>query len=418
MKKIFMRSRNQVAEVGKIDPNGFLRIKLRLGSLGVMEYGKEEIVSEIASQKKFENKDTLKVLRDETSIFQPESMQSIEGIPILAYVHEWVIPDNARPKDSDTNTIPDTTPKRSQVGQVAGIAMREGNFLVGNALITDQNVIDQIRSRDLIEISPAYMHEIYDMQGTWNRKKYDLVQGPAYYNHILLLPPDQARAGRNLKILNQKRNKGDSMGDPEKKIGVSTPEGVIFVTPESQTALEKFVQTHQKATDQLAKNLEKISDLDGTLEKVKKLKEENTKLKQENEKQKGEVEAVKAELDTATSPEAIEAMVEEMIETDTVIEAIGEPALQADTKGNRAADKRRKVVKYYLEKQGRKVDDKKLTDGYVEGAWNIVSDSMLQAAKKQDQNNVPVAKIFDTKTQNNNVRTPAQILGYDKKREA
>lgn len=176
--------------------DGFLRCKCRIMRSGELLYPLSEKPGEddtnynasngINTFPVFNNK--IKVNVEESDLLEEESLKSLEGIPILAYEHEWVTPDNA---------------KELIVGNVSGVPTIErdqsGNcYVVCETIITDPKVIEDIEKKSLVETSAAYTASSLDP----NDENYSCKHSNIRYNHILFCPQGTGRAGRDVRIYN------------------------------------------------------------------------------------------------------------------------------------------------------------------------------------------------------------------------
>lgn len=410
--QLYDRIYNQeLIPVGQIDPDGFLTIKLRLGALGVLEYSRQEIDDTTKNNSIFpSDKQTFRMLRDENSLFSEASIATLLGKYLLAYEHEWIVAEKSEGMSEIAN-INYTTPN-SQVGTIAGEPFREGDFLVGYALITDPRIIESVKDRELIEISPAYESETIIKPGVWNGEPYDIIQGPARYNHIVLLRKDEARGGNELRILNKKQKGVKSM-----TVAFTTDEGVIQVSPDSQYIVQKLIDSKKKLEDAVEEEKEKNEQAEVDSASLQQKIADFESLKAQLADKEAELMDIKAKLDEAISPAEMGQMMEEATETEEVLDRIGDKKLKevcTDSKWQKPAEKRANILKNYFKMQDKKFDEKKFDDkDFVDGAWMMLKEELNNRPKIQDKK-VPASQILDSNAKVKNFDDALTRLGFNK----
>jgi hypothetical protein len=166
----------------RIDSDGFMRLTARILRDGVYEYDLGEL-PELAKQ--FPGKTKIKARVNVGKISQ-ETLDSLEGKPLIVDAHEWRDPKNTL---TDGMTI----------GACAGKPQVKGDSLMADYLIQDANAIEAIKRGDLQEVSAGYDAEYEPVtDGT-----ADFEQKLATFNHVLALPKGRhGRCGPTVRILN------------------------------------------------------------------------------------------------------------------------------------------------------------------------------------------------------------------------
>lgn len=383
---------DRMAEVGQPDENGFLKIKLRFGRIGIMQYLGSELHKDLPQAS------MVNALCDESELFDPVSMATLEGMP-LTVDHEWLYPE-------DKETL-----KRVTIGAVAGAVQRDGDFLSGHALITDIDAIEALQGKELVEISPAYTREIEIKAGTWNSENYDAVQRKRRYNHIALLPGGEGRSGSHVRVMDKKSNSEGGKHMPD-LVKVSTPWGHIETTESGEVVIQKAMDAAKAAEDE---NVDIKSQLAGTTEKISRideLDEQMATLQGERDSLAGELEGVRAELDRVSSPAAMEAMAEEMIEVKEVADKMSEDSLPKDFSDLKVADQKRAIVGVHFGMDDKSMDAKSVSDDFVLGAWKTIV-----KGKGKDGKTVvvaPVAKNASQDSKSTTERSSMSKLGFPK----
>ncbi len=165
------------APVGR-GPFGQLVVRARIGRAGLLQYPQR------------------REFRPETAAFDERSLRTLDGVPIvLAKDHRDLHKSQAW--------------REKSVGHVTGPA-RDGDFIVANLHVHDAATIAAIERGDLTEISAGYLCGLEEEPGEHNGEPYDCVQRDIRYNHVALLPPGAARAGREVRILREELPDDDS----------------------------------------------------------------------------------------------------------------------------------------------------------------------------------------------------------------
>ena len=124
--------------------------------------------------------------RPASSVFDPESMRSFEGVPVTVGHVGWVTRENW---------------DELVVGYVRNV-QRDENHLRVEVVIFDGETASAMRRGKLLEFSAGYDVEIEPAPGrTANGEAYDAVQRDIRANHVALLPPGGARCGPTCAVL-------------------------------------------------------------------------------------------------------------------------------------------------------------------------------------------------------------------------
>lgn len=168
----------------RIDPDGFLRITMRVLKHGIYSYSANDIPKEVTETKP--NLSTWNVLIPK-STFTDDFIKTGEGKPIIADEHDW----------QDVETV---SPDRIK-GSVAGAGRVDGDSIIFDAVITDKDTIEKIQSGSLVEVSAGYHSGI---EAVSNVEGADAKQTGIAFNHFVLLPVGRGRCGSDVRILNSK----------------------------------------------------------------------------------------------------------------------------------------------------------------------------------------------------------------------
>ena len=286
----------------KINENGYIVTKAKMASIKPMEYLGEEIGEQAGK--------IYKVFRDEKEVFDDETIKSFEGKPITL-THP----------DEDVNA---SNWKETAIGHVQNVR-REGDYLVGDVYINDENAIKIIKEYGIKEVSCGYDSKLVKDGGKiWQTQ----IRG----NHLAVVA--QGRAGSECKLGDSKKGtkmkfKDKLKGALEKAKKLNFKDGeevskeqieevnqqsseLVDILNEALSGAEeisaKLDETKaelEKANTELA-DLKKTKDTDGAQggeelaelkAKIEALEKENAELKAENERLKNESDTKEAVAD-------------------------------------------------------------------------------------------------------------------------
>lgn len=279
---------------------GFLVVPARIARTGIQEYRAFEMGIEDGDPWR-----VIRVYRSPEEVFDPAAMRSFENKVITDdHPAEFVTSKNAR---------------ELQRGFVRNVR-REGNFLMADLIVTDQELIDKINDGK-VELSNGY-DSAYDWTpGTSPQgEKFDAQQKNIRGNHVASV--DAARCGPACRVSDSKPTpKGKAMAD--RKV---TIDGIPFDLPEAAAAavdnLIKSRDAAQAASTKAGQDLAAANAAHATALQAK----------------DGEIEKLKKDVMT---PEARDAMVEAWAAT---LDSAKRLVPDLDTKGKTCDAIRRGVI--------------------------------------------------------------------------
>lgn len=155
--------------IGKYEqlPDGSLRIDARLARVGNQTYymGGKRIVER----------------RDASEVFAPAALASFRHATLTVGHPGAVNPGNFR---------------KHAVGHVAEDVRQDGDYLAASVIVRDQDTIERVLSRELVELSCGYRCDTDDTPG----EDYDRRQINIVGNHVALLKEGQGRAGSEVRL--------------------------------------------------------------------------------------------------------------------------------------------------------------------------------------------------------------------------
>lgn len=292
-------------------PDGFLRTKARILKEGVYNYLSDEFDLTPEEMKKYGLKpgEIIPVYISLEEMGKPESLRTLEGSPIVIFDHTWMDPETISEHEGKGEAI--------QKGSVAGTPSIDGQYLVADLLATHPDAIEAIKSKQIGEISAAYLAPVKFEDGEFEGKPYRARQHSHVYNHIAVIPEGTGRCGLDVKIINKKSNGGNQMSENKitRRIRLRNTGRVVNVDEEAANAIEDEQNASEEKEQQASgEATESKRSLEETVTQLEGKNDELATLQQEIEELKGELSVYKQKLDELLDGGAIEAAAEEMNE--------------------------------------------------------------------------------------------------------
>lgn len=124
-------------------------------------------------------------LRHPDDVWHADSIETMEMIPIT----------NNHPEE---RLVTAKNSKRLAIGYTGQKIKRDGEYVIANLVITDNDGVDEVRLNGKKELSLGYTVDLEDEQGVYNGEPYDARQRNIRYNHLAIV--DRARAGNEARI--------------------------------------------------------------------------------------------------------------------------------------------------------------------------------------------------------------------------
>lgn len=172
-----------------LTPEGFLLCKdARLGKAPQV---RQYYAAEFNGLEGFTPDQVINVYSSPDELFRPETIESYQGVDVT---------DNHPPG----NTVNAATWKTYSIGTLSNVR-KEGEFLIGDLLIKDSDVIQQIQSQERLELSLGYGAELHLISGTAaDGTPYQAEFKNFYGDHVALVK--YGRCGGDCRIGDQKPN--------------------------------------------------------------------------------------------------------------------------------------------------------------------------------------------------------------------
>ena len=167
---------------------------------------------------KLEDGSERRELRRPEDVFDPASLASYEGKPII-------ITHDAKAIDKDNA-------RRERVGTILTPGQQDGETVRAKIVIDDP---DAVKASGLRELSVGYYQDLIMEPGEWEGEPYDAIQTHIRVNHLALVAV--ARAGDDARLnMDGQDNGGTDPMDDENKKTCTTMDDDTTVEPDKQTA--------------------------------------------------------------------------------------------------------------------------------------------------------------------------------------
>lgn len=174
------------------DDNGFLHVFIRVMRTGTLDYSPATYQDGAPPDAVGPNgKITVLVTPEELS--DPESLASLKGMPGIRR-HEALTPEM----------------EKDVIGTIAGepeyVEENGVGYVECEAVIIDADTIVRLSNGELVEVSACYRHGVNWDPGDFSGTPYAGEQVNIRYNHFVLLPEGEGRAGPDVMVVNSKEN--------------------------------------------------------------------------------------------------------------------------------------------------------------------------------------------------------------------
>ena len=326
-----------------IDPDtGFLTINIALLKAGDMMYHRSELIDSLPECIK---SDEIIMNVPESEISSQASLISAQGC-LAVDGHIW----------QDINTSSDS------IGHVKGIPYFQNGYVYASLVLTNKIAIDKVISGELVDVSSAYDSDVIwsDETGT---------QSEIRYNHIALLPEGRGRAGKTVRILNQKMESKMEVT----KVRLSNG-AIISVLNEDSDAL---AQADKEQSDKIT-NMIDPATFQETLDKLAEVNNQITDLTESKSDLEGQISALRDQLDSALSPEQIETAAAEMVENqDNAEKIMNSKGLKLDTALKGQELKRHVVAQVRVANSKPLTEDELKNDSMINGMFSVYADATV-----------------------------------------
>lgn len=332
------------------ESTGFLHCKGTFTRSGVFDYYDE-------------NMNLIRELRPEEEVFAEDSIKSLQMIPIT----------NLHPESMVTVDNVDEL----LIGMVGENIVTENEYITGNMIITDKEMIETIVSRKeeglSSELSGGYTCDVIPCEGEHPKDgHYDAIQKNIRYNHLSIVP--RGRAGRNVRIMDQDndletkdKNKEDNMSDL-----------VRFIKKEVKLDNFEVGQISCEVTEDSLVHFESLSDkLDEAILLITSLKKDKDELQGKLDQNDETMKVLKEDVAKLKDPNSPE--IEKMVKDRKDVEDIA-GKLKVDAAGKKLDDVKIECIKAISENfdaEGKSID-------YINARFDAINEIVEMKQKIDD----------------------------------
>ncbi len=196
-------------------------------------------------------------LRHPDDVWNEDSIASMELIPIT----------NNHPDEKLVNA---KNFKDLAIGFTGEHIKKDGEFILANLVITDQNGVDWIQNQGRKELSLGYTVDLYEEKGTYNGDAYDYRQKNIRYNHLAIV--NSARAGSDARIALDSQDTVEILSNEETKImakrKIKIDEEEVMVEPGTADYIERLIEDLKNLSEEKERIESEIKEIEDKLEKV------------------------------------------------------------------------------------------------------------------------------------------------------
>ena len=358
--------RTNITSQRRYTDEGFLVVPAKIARTGIMLYTAKEL-----GRKDLPPETAIRVYRDESEVFKPESMKSFENKSVTnGHPPVLVSADNY---------------KLYNVGVCSSEVTRNGIYLETELTISDSETIRKVE-KGKAEISNGYIAGIEWKEGvTADGENYDCRQINIIGNHIAIV--EKGRAGSQCKLADNKTGV---------KQMIITIDGVDYEVTE-QTA-----QAINKLKTQLSDAVEEKEKTDEEIEKMKKEKED--KENEDNEKEKED----KSKMDALTSKIPTTDQIDKLVEErSTLVSSVKALDSEFETKGKSNDEIKKNFVIAHCDGL-----DENVSQDYINGRFDTLLSTLQSSSKSLDKAFQTVVNT-DSPTGSKDNR-PAHVIAREK----
>ena len=255
-------------------------------------------------------------------------------------------------------------------GFTASNAHVEGDMLYDDIVITDADLIDQIKNGNKRELSIGFETRVDPTSGTYKGTKYDSVQRNIRINHVAVVP--KGRAGHQVRIFGDSADAVDPMEPSEKGNQMETR--VVRADGQNITVAADDVDKITKLDADNSAKAKQIAELDAQIKKLQAEKaqlqgnaDESAKKADAAEAKVASLEDDKKKLQKQVDQLKGDAFDERMNLIDQVKDFVGDSAYDYHGKSDR--DMKIDAVKAV---RGDAIDFKDKSDDFVDAAFMLL----------------------------------------------
>lgn len=231
-------------------------------------------------------------LRHPEDVWNEDSIASMELIPVT----------NNHPDEKLVNS---KNSKKLAIGYTGETIKKDGNYILANVVITDQDAVDWVKNQGRKELSLGYTVDLVPENGSFNGEPYDFRQTNIRYNHLAIV--NQARAGAEARIALDSQDTVEILTEVEQmaKRKIKIDEEEVMVEPATADYVERLEKDLRNLEDEKRRVDDEIKMIRDRLERAE-AERDSMKDRLDNPKEKNGATTAEAKMDSVSFNKAVQ----------------------------------------------------------------------------------------------------------------
>lgn len=309
-------------------------------------------------------------LRHPEDVWEAESIASMELIPVT----------NNHPEEG---LLTAKNFKKLAIGYTGETIKKDGDYILANLVITDQDGVDWVQNQGRKELSLGYTVDLHPENGTYKGEQYDYRQKNIRYNHLAIV--NQARAG------------------PEARIALDSADTVEIFIPEVEMTKRKIKIDNEElfvepATADYVDRL--IADLRNLEDEKKRVEDEIKMIKDKLERTEAERDSLTAKAKDPVAAVAMDSADFKKAVNDRVkVLKFADTTLEKDKKANLDSMSDLEIKKAVIAQCRKSISLDGKSPAYVEAMFDTIVDEKASTKVNVDNVDFPESQEkFDSKS--------------------
>jgi hypothetical protein len=231
-------------------------------------------------------------LRHPDDVWDSDSIASMELIPVT----------NNHPDEKLVNA---KNFKKLAIGYTGETIKKDGDYILANVVISDQDGVDWIKNQGRKELSLGYTVDLHPEAGSYNGEPYDFRQKNIRYNHLAIV--NQARAGGEARIALDSQDTVEILTEVEQmaKRKIKIDEEEVMVEPQTADYVDRLLADLKNLEDEKKRVDDEIRMIRDKLDKTE-AERDSYKERVDNPKEKDGATVAEAKMDSAGFNKAVQ----------------------------------------------------------------------------------------------------------------
>lgn len=230
-------------------------------------------------------------LRHPDDVWDEDSIASMELIPVT----------NNHPEEKLVNA---ENFKRLAIGYTGESIKKDGDYILANVVISDQDGVNWIKNQGRKELSLGYTVDLHPESGSYKGESYDFRQKNIRYNHLAIV--NQARAGGEARIALDHNDTVEILTEvkemAKKKIKIDEEE--VMVEPQTADYVERLLDDLKNLEEEKKRVDDEIKMIRDKLERTE-AERDSYKERMDDPKEKNGATTAEAKMDAASFDRAV-----------------------------------------------------------------------------------------------------------------